>query len=124
MRKTSGVSRNDRLNGEFQKEIYEIISRRLKNPLVTEMFSILRVDSSRDLSYAKVFVSVYSKDENKRHTTFEAIKSDAKKIRYELAKVIRARTVPELHFVLDDSMEYGDKMDKLFKSISKGENRD
>ena len=118
------VSRNDRLNGEFQKEIYEIISRRLKNPLVTEMFSILRVDSSRDLSYAKVYVSVYSKDENKKKATFEAIKGDAKKIRYELAKVIRARTVPELNFILDDSMEYGDKMEKLFKSINEGERRD
>jgi ribosome-binding factor A len=115
------VNRNDRLNGEFQKEIYQIISRRLKNPLVTEMFSILRVESSRDLSYAKVFVSVYSKDDAKKKATFDAIKGDAKKIRFELAKVIRARTVPELHFVLDDSMEYGDKMEKLFKSINQGE---
>ena len=120
-RRTSNVSRNDRLNGELQKEIYEIISRRLKNPLVTEMFSILRVDCSRDLSYEKVFVSVYSTNEEKKNTTFNAIKADAKKIRYELAKVIRARTVPELNFVLDDSMEYGDKMDKLFKKINEGE---
>ncbi|MBQ3046545.1 MAG: 30S ribosome-binding factor RbfA [Clostridia bacterium] len=118
------INRNDRLNGEFQKEIYEIISRRLKNPMVTEMFSILRVDTSRDLSHAKIFVSVYSKDEEKRKATFDAIKADAKKIRYELSKVIRARTVPELHFFLDDSMEYGDKMEKLFKSINEGENRD
>ena len=124
MRRTSKVNRNDRLNGEFQKEIYEIITRRLKNPLVTEMFSIMKVDSSRDLSYAKVYVSVYSKDEQKKQATFNAISADAKKIRYELAKVIRARTVPELHFVLDDSMEYGDKMEKLFKSINEGEKRD
>ena len=124
MRRNNGVSRNDRLNGEFQKEIYEIISRRLKNPLVTEMFSILRVDSSRDLSYAKVYVSVYSTNAEMKKATFEAIKADAKKIRFELAKVIRARTVPELNFILDDSMEYGDKMDKLFKSINEGEKRD
>ena len=117
------VNRNDRLNGEFQKEIYEIISRKLKNPLVTEMFSVLRVDSSRDLSYAKVYISVYSKDEAKRQQTFKAIEADAKKIRFELAKVIRARTVPELKFILDDSMEYGDKMEKLFKSINEGENK-
>jgi len=122
-RRNNGVSRNDRLNGEFQKEIYEIISRKLKNPLVTEMFSIVRVDSSRDLSYAKVFVSIYSKDEQKRMATFKAIEGDAKKIRYELAQVIRARTVPELKFILDDSMEYGDKMDKLFKSINEGEDK-
>jgi ribosome-binding factor A len=124
MRRTSKISRNDRLNGEFQKEIYEIISRRLKNPLITEMFSILRVDCSRDLSSAKVYVSVYSTDQNKKKITFDAIKADAKKIRFELAKVIRARTVPELQFVLDDSMEYGDKMDKLFKLINEGEKRD
>lgn len=124
MRRTSKINRNDRLNGEFQKEIYEIISRRLKNPLVTEMFSIVRVDASRDLSHAKVFVSIYSTDAVKKQQTFNAISSDAKKIRFELAKVIRARTVPELHFFLDDSMEYGDKMEKLFKSISEGEKRD
>ena len=124
MRRTGNVPRNDRLNGEFQKEIYEIISRRLKNPLVTEMFSILRVDCSRDLSSAKVYVSIYSKDENKKKTTFDAIKGDAKKIRYELAKVIRARTVPELNFILDDSIEYSDKMDKLFKKINEGEKSD
>ena len=121
MKKKSSINRNDRLNSEFQKEIYDIISRRLKNPLVTEMFSILRVDTSRDLSHAKVFVSIYSTDETKKMNTFNAIESDAKKIRYELSKVIRARTVPELHFFLDDSMEYGDKMEKLFKAINEGD---
>ena len=123
MKKKSSINRNDRLNSEFQKEIYDIISRRLKNPLVTEMFSILRVDTSRDLSHAKVYISIYSTSEEKKTATFNAISGDAKKIRYELAQVIRARTVPELHFFLDDSMEYGDKMEKLFKSINEGENK-
>jgi ribosome-binding factor A len=122
-RSFGGVSRNDRLNGELQKEIYDIISRKLKNPLITEMFSILRVDASKDLSTAKVYVSIYSKNQEKRMTTFNAIQADAKKIRFELAKVIRARTVPELRFILDDSMEYGDKMDRLFKSITEGDNK-
>ncbi len=115
------ISRNERLNGEFQKEIYDIITRKLKNPLITEMFSITMVDASRDLSHAKVYVSVFSTNEDKKKATFEAIKADAKRIRYELAKVIRAHTVPELHFFLDGSMEYGDKMEKLFKSINQGE---
>ena len=118
------INRNDRLNGEFQKEIYTIITRKLKNPLITEMFSVTRVDASRDLSHAKVYVSVFSTNAEKKKATFDAIKDDAKKIRYELAKVIRAHTVPELHFFDDDSMEYGDKMEKLFKSIKEGENRD
>ena len=114
------INRNDRLNGEFQKEIYEIISRKLKNPLITEMFSVMRVDASKDLSHAKVYISIYSNNAEKKKITFDAICQDAKKIRYELARVIRARTVPELHFFLDDSMEYAGKMDKLLKSISEG----
>ena len=115
------VSRADRLNAEFRKEIYEIITKKLKNPLITGMVSILRVDTSKDLSHAKVYVSVFANSEEKRKTTFEAIKGDAKKIRYELARVIRARTVPELHFFLDDSMEYSAKMNKLFNDIKKQE---
>ncbi len=113
------VNRADRLNAEFRKEIYEIITKRLKNPLITEMVSVLRVDTSRDLSHAKVYVSVFSTDEKKKNATFEAIKGDAKKIRYELARAVKARTVPELHFFLDGSMEYSDKMNKLFSEIKR-----
>lgn len=116
------VSRTDKLNGEFQKEIYDVIKRRLKNPLITEMFSILRVDTSRDLSHAKVFVSVFSTNEEKKTATFNAIVADAKRIRFELAKTSSIRTVPELHFLLDDSMEYSDKMNKLFLKI-KGDDK-
>lgn len=124
MKRRSGANRADRINAEIQKELYEIISRRLKNPLITEMFSILRVDCAKDLSYAKVYVSVYSKDENKKMTTFNAIKEDSKKIRHELSKSMLVRTVPELNFVLDDSMDYSDKMNKLFLQIEKGEKID
>ena len=123
MRRNNGVSRSDRVNSELQKEIYEIISRKLKNPLITEMFSILAVDCANDLSFAKVYVSVFSTNKEKAKATFDAIKGDAKRVRYELAKVFRARTVPELNFVLDGSMEYGDKMDKLFKKINEEENK-
>ena len=114
-------NRTDKLNGEFQKEIYEIISRRIKNPLITEMFSITRVETARDIGHAKVFVSVYSKDAAKKKRTFDTIVSEAKRIRFELAKTSNIRTVPELHFIADDSMEYGDKMDKLFAKIKESE---
>jgi ribosome-binding factor A len=81
------------------------------------MVSVLDVVTSKDLKHATVFLSVYSVNPEKKQRTFEAIVSDAKKIRYELSKVMRIRTVPELHFILDGSMDYGDKMDKLFKKI-------
>ena len=106
-----------RVNSEIQKELYEVITRKLKNPLISEMVSVLDVVTSKDLKHATVFLSVYSVNPEKKQRTFEAIVSDAKKIRYELSKVMRIRTVPELHFILDGSMDYGDKMDKLFKKI-------
>ena len=123
-RRKSNINRSDRLNAELQKEIYEIISRRLKNPLITEMFSVMKVDCTKDLSYAKVYISVYSKDKEKKNNTFSAIEKEAKKIRYELSKSMILRTVPELHFVLDDSLDYSDKINKLFLQIEKGEKID
>ncbi|MBP5466791.1 MAG: 30S ribosome-binding factor RbfA [Clostridia bacterium] len=109
--------RVEKLSGEYRKEIYDIITRKVKDPFITEMFSILDVVVSRDLSHAKVYVSIYSKNEEKKNATFSAIKNNAKKIRKELAAISNIRTVPELDFVLDGSMEYGDNMDKLFKKI-------
>ena len=112
------MSRADRLNAEFKREISEIIARKLKDPMITAMVSVTSVDCSRDLSYAKVFVSVFSTDEEKKNSTFSALASDAKKIRYELGKSMRVRTVPELDFMLDKSIEYGDKMDKILLKLS------
>jgi ribosome-binding factor A len=63
------VKRTDRLNGEYQREIYNII-KKLKNPDITEMFSIMRVDVTSDLKHAKVYVSVYSTNQEKKAKTF------------------------------------------------------
>ena len=121
--RNGAVKRTDRLNSELKKEIFEIISRRLNDPEITEMVSVTGVDVTRDLSQAKVFISVFSTDKNKQEKTFNAIKKNAKKIRFELGGSMRIRTVPELSFVLDGSMEYSDKMNKLFAEIEKGEHK-
>ena len=118
------INRSDRLNGEFQKEIHEIISRKLNNPKVRCMVSVMHVEATKDLKYAKVFLSIYAKSEEETNTAFEAIKQEGKRIRYELAQSMRIRTVPELSFVLDKTIEYGNKMNKLLTDISKGEDLD
>ncbi len=117
----SGNNRIDKINSELKREIAEIVSRKLKNPLISAMVSVTEAETSKDLSYCKVYVSVFSTDKEKCKTTFAALTGDAGRIRHELSKSMRIRTVPELHFVLDDTMEYGDKMDKLLKKIEKGE---
>lgn len=111
------VSRTDRLNSELKREIYEVITRKIKNPYVTAMVSVVNVDVTPDLKHAKVLLSVYSTDSEKTKSTFDAIVADAKKIRFELGHAMRIRTVPELHFVLDDSIEYSAKISQLLNKI-------
>ena len=116
--------REKRLNSEFQKEIYSILKNKIKNPAISEMFSISEVDVTNDLKHAKVFVSVFSTDKVKAQATFEAICASAKAVRTELSKTMRIRTVPELHFVTDNSTDYGNKIDKILSTLTYGTSAD
>ena len=111
--------RGQRLNSEYQREIYDIIVNRVKDADITEMVSVLRVEVTPDLKHAKVWISVYSQNEEKRLATYRAVERAAGFIRHELSLVMRQRTVPELHFVLDGSMEYSDKINRLLNEIHK-----
>ncbi len=115
-------SRMDKLNSEFQKDLYEVITRKIKNPYITEMISILKVETSKDLAHCRAYISVFSTNEERKKATFEAIKSEAKRIRYEMSKISKLRKVPDFEFVLDGSIAYSDKMEKLFIQIHKEEN--
>lgn len=112
------LKREQRLNSEFQKEIYSILKNKIKNPLITEMFSVSEVDVTNDLKHAKVYVSVFSTDQTKAEQTFQAICESAKAVKTELSKVMHIRTVPELHFVLDGSADYGNKIDKILSTFT------
>lgn len=112
------IKREKRLNSEFQREIYSILKYKVKNPDLTEMFSISEVEVTNDLKYAKVFVSVFSADEEKKKTTFKAICDSAKFVRAELGKTMRIRTVPEFRFITDASEEYGNKIESILSGIT------
>ena len=113
------VSRTSRLNGEYQKEISEIL-RRLKgrNPNLKGLISITETDVAPDLKTAKVYVSIYANNEEEKQTSFKALQECAGQIRHELSQVMKMRTVPALTFYWDGSMTYGAKMDELFKKIN------
>ncbi len=113
--------REKRLNSEFQREIYDILKNKIKNPDITEMFSITEVDVTNDLKHAKVYLSVYSTDQEKKDKTYAAIVNSAKAVRSELGKIMRIRTVPELHFITDDSIDYGNKIDKILSTFTYSE---
>ena len=109
--------RTVKLNAEFQKEIYEILKNRVKDPRLTEMFTVTKVDTDKELSTARVYISIYSTDKNKADATMEAINSSAGFVRRELLHRMRIRTVPVLNFIPDTTMEYGDKIDRILNQI-------
>ena len=114
--------RGERLSSQFREEIYGVISTDLRNkyPAMSAIISIINADVAPDLKSCKVFVSIYDPNEQKKRVTFKILVENAGYIRHELSKVLRIRTVPELRFVMDESMEYGDKIDKLLKGIEDG----
>ena len=115
------TSRTSRLNGEYQKEISEII-RHLKDraPDLKGLVSVTEADVAPDLKTAKIYVSIYAKNEEEKLRSFEALKENAGFIRHQLSQVMKMRTVPAITFLWDGSMTYGAKMDELFKKINEG----
>ena len=122
MRKNS--IKYSRMNGEVQREISKIIARDIKDPRINPMTSVVSVDVTPDLKYAKVFVSVLGNDEEKEKTR-RGLASASSHIRSLLAKSLNLRNTPELTLLIDDSIEYGvnmsKKIDELIEKEAKGE---
>ena len=119
------TARTSRLNGEYQREISEII-RHLKDraPDLKGIVSVTEADVAPDLKTAKIYVSIYAKSEEEKRRSFEVLQENAGYIRHQLSQVMRMRTVPAITFLWDGSMTYGAKMDELFKKINEGKKSD
>ncbi|MBQ4270069.1 MAG: 30S ribosome-binding factor RbfA [Clostridia bacterium] len=112
------TSRTSRLNGEYQKEISNIIFRlKDKQPDLKGLVSVTETDVAPDLKTAIVYVSIYASSEEEKMRSFAVLQECAGFIRHELSKVMQMRTVPALTFRMDGSMTYGAKMDELFKKL-------
>ena len=108
-------NRMGRIDEEYRKELSQIISYDLKNPNVTGLISVTKVKVTNDLKYAKVYVSILNSKNLKE--TMEGLKKSSGFIRSELARKINLRNTPEILFELDDSLEYGAKIDSILKEI-------
>ena len=108
-------NRQGRIDEEFRKELSQLISFELKEPSVTGMVSVTKVKVTPDLKYAKVSVSILNSKNVKE--TLAGLKKSSGFLRSELAKRINLRNTPELIFEIDDSMEYGAKIDSILKEI-------
>lgn len=118
MRKNS--VKNIRVNSEVQREMSQIIREDLKDPRIHSMTSVMSVEVTPDLKYAKIFVSVLGDDEEKEKT-MEGLRKSASYARHQLARRMNLRNTPELTFVLDTSIEYGVKMSKRIEELNHGQ---
>lgn len=116
MRKTN--NRLIKINEEVKHELSTILRSGVKDPRVTPLTSVLRVETTPDLKHCKVFISVLG-DAEIRKSTEEGLKSSSGYIKSELARSVNLRNTPELHFVIDQSIEYGVRMSKLIDEVIK-----
>ncbi|MGB9682065.1 MAG: 30S ribosome-binding factor RbfA [bacterium] len=96
--------RSERLGELIRKEVSDIIFK-MKDPRIG-FVTVTEVNVSKDMRYAKVFISIMGEKEVKEHS-FEAIKNASGFIRTELAHRLNIRRTPEITFVLDYSIERG-----------------
>lgn len=111
--------RIDRISEEVRREVDRIIREDLNDPRICGTFSVTRAEVTRDLRFAKIFVSVLEDD--KRDDLLKALKSAAGYIRRELARNIVIRQSPELSFVKDENIAYGVHIAKVLADVQKTE---
>ena len=115
-------NRIGRINEEIQRELADLL-RELKDPRVQKtMLSITRVETTPDLRYAKVYVSLLDKEYTKE--TLAGLKSSAGYLRRELGRSLQLRYTPELQWQADDSITHGAHILELLSKLDIREDED
>lgn len=115
-------SRTRRVGQELQKEIAVILQREIKDERLG-MVTVSGVEVSRDLNYAKVFVTFLYNDDDRVEQGMEALKDASGYIRSLVAKAMRLRVTPELRFVYDQSLVEGMRISTLVSSTVEEDKR-
>jgi ribosome-binding factor A len=109
--------RTDRLNSLLKEVISEVIRKDVRNPHVNELVTVTRVEITKDLHYAKVYISVIGTEAEKA-TTLEALQTAAGFIAVTASKKVVMRYFPALTFKLDDSVDQQMRIAKLLDEIN------
>ncbi|MCP4988775.1 MAG: 30S ribosome-binding factor RbfA [Colwellia sp.] len=117
-------ARTDRVGQQIQKEIAIILMREIKDPRLS-MTTVSAVEVTRDLAYAKVFVTFFNDDAEEIKASLEILAEAEGYIRSLLGKRLRARIMPHLRFVYDSSMAEGVRMSALVdQAVASDKNAD
>lgn len=115
--------RSGRINEEIKRELSDIIRNEIRDPRLTAMVSVTNVDVTKDLRYAKVFVSVFGKEDEKKET-LSALKSSTSFLRKEIGHRVNLRHTPEIIIELDNTIEHGMHINALLESIKENSSND
>ncbi len=110
-----GSHRIDRIEEDIKRNLSDII-RELKDPRISSLLSIVRVEVSGDLSYAKVFVSAIEGEE-KTAESVKGLKSAEGYIKRELNRAIKLRKIPALTFIADNSIATGAHIARIIEDF-------
>lgn len=105
--------RLDRLTADIQREVSEIL-RGVKDPRIKGLISVVKVDVSNDLSYAKIYFSNIGGDVKE---AAKGLSSASGYVRKELSSRLNIRKTPELKFISDDSIEQSARIAKLIENL-------
>jgi len=111
------IKRTDRLNSLIKEVLAEVIREDVKHPQLHHLTTVTRVDISKDLHNAKVYISVIG-TENEKQTTISALKSAAGYIAVIASKKVVMRYFPQLTFYIDDSVEKHIQINDLIEKIN------
>lgn len=112
---SNDFKRTDRVAEMMQRKLSQLIQQEIKDPRLPAFVTISAVKVAADLSHAKVYFTVL--DENVKQTTV-ILNSAASYLRTALARSVKLRTVPQLHFVYDESIEYGRRLSRLIDEVN------
>ncbi|AGT31579.1 ribosome-binding factor A [Geobacillus genomosp. 3] len=113
--------RATRVGEQMKKELSDIIGRKLKDPRIG-FVTVTDVRVTGDLQQAKVYISVFGDDEQ-RENTLKALEKAKGFIRSEIGQRIRLRKTPEILFEIDETIEYGSRIEQLIRKISDEDGR-
>ena len=114
--------RNGRINEEIKKEVSNTIQNKIKDPRKSAMVSVTSVETTKDLSYTKVFVSIFG-DELAKKETLQALKSSTGLMRKEIGAHVKLRHVPQVIIEIDETIENAIHLEGLFKQIKTKDNK-
>jgi len=110
-------NRSDRVNSLLKEVLAEVVRQDVKNPKIHELTSVTRVEVTRDLHFAKVYVSVIATQAEK-DATVKALQTATGYIAVTAAKKVTLRYFPQLTFKLDESVDHYMHIDKLLAKIN------